>query len=63
MATETMAGAAAVLRETGFDTLSLRRRVSSPGGSTARGLAALEAGGVRGAFSDAVDAVAGREQR
>lgn len=63
MATETMAGTAAVLREGGFDTLALRRRVTSPGGSTARGLAALERGGVRSAFSDAVDAVAGTDAR
>ena len=59
MAVETMAGTAAVLRENGNDTAGLRRRVTSPGGSTARGLAALERGGVRSAFSDAVDAVAG----
>jgi pyrroline-5-carboxylate reductase len=57
MVTEAMAGTAAVLRENDFDTLALRRRVTSPGGSTARGLAALERGGVRSAFSDAVDAV------
>jgi pyrroline-5-carboxylate reductase len=57
MVVEAMAGTAAVLRENGFDTLALRRRVTSPGGSTARGLAALEQGGVRAAFSDAVDAV------
>ena len=59
MAVEAMAGTASVLRESGADTAGLRRRVSSPGGSTARGLAALERGGVRSAFSDAVDAVAG----
>ena len=58
MAVETMAGTAAVLREHGDDTAGLRRRVTSPGGSTARGLAALERGGLRAAFSDAVDAVA-----
>src|SRR4051795_3552421 len=57
LAVETMAGTAAVLREHGDDTAGLRRRVTSPGGSTARGLAALERGGVRAAFSDAVDAV------
>jgi pyrroline-5-carboxylate reductase len=57
MVVEAMAGTAAVLRESNFDTLALRRRVTSPGGSTARGLAALERGGVRSAFSDAVDAV------
>jgi pyrroline-5-carboxylate reductase len=60
MVTEAMAGTAAVLRESGHDTLALRRRVTSPGGSTARGLAALETGGVRAAFSDAVDAVVGK---
>jgi pyrroline-5-carboxylate reductase len=59
LAVETMAGTAAVLREHADDTAGLRRRVTSPGGSTARGLAALEAGHVRAAFSDAVDAVVG----
>jgi pyrroline-5-carboxylate reductase len=57
MAVGAMAGTAAVLRAHDFDTLALRRRVTSPGGSTARGLAALERGGVRDAFSSAVDAV------
>ena len=37
----------------------VRRAVTSPGGVTARGLAALEAGGVRAALSAAMDAVAG----
>jgi pyrroline-5-carboxylate reductase len=58
MAIETMAGAAAVMAAGGNDPVALRRRVTSPGGSTARGLDALERGGVRAAFSDAVDAVA-----
>src|SRR4051794_27576817 len=60
LAVETMAGTAAVLRDTGDDTAALRRRVTSPGGSTARGLAALERGGLRASFSDAVDAVVSR---
>jgi pyrroline-5-carboxylate reductase len=60
MVVEAMAGTASVLRENDFDTYALRRRVTSPGGSTARGLAALESGGVRSALSDAVDAAAGR---
>lgn len=63
MAVEAMAGTAATLREHGDDTAGLRRRVTSPGGSTARGLDALERGGVRSAFSDAVDAAAGRGKR
>jgi pyrroline-5-carboxylate reductase len=63
MATETMAGTAEVLREHELDTARLRQRVTSPGGSTARGLAALEAGGVRTAFGDAVDAVVGVGKR
>jgi len=60
LAVEAMAGTAAVLRENGDDTAGLRRRVTSPAGSTARGLAALERGGLRAAFSDAVDAVVDR---
>ena len=40
-----------------MDTLAVRREVTSPGGATARGLAALERGGVRAAFLDAIDAV------
>ncbi len=63
MAAETMAGTAAMLRADGYDTAGLRRRVTSPGGSTARGLAALERGGLRTAFADAVDAVAGAAHR
>lgn len=51
------AGTAELLRVHGADTLAVRRSVTSPGGSTARGLAALERGGVRAAFSDALDAV------
>lgn len=54
---ETMAGSAALIEQRGYDTLAVRREVTSPGGSTARGLAALEAAGVRHAFSAAMDAV------
>lgn len=53
----TMAGTAALLEHKDFDTLAVRREVTSPGGSTARGLDALERGGLRAAFSDALDAV------
>jgi pyrroline-5-carboxylate reductase len=54
---ETMAGSAELLKHKDYDTLAVRREVTSPGGSTARGLAALERAGVRGAFQAATDAV------
>jgi pyrroline-5-carboxylate reductase len=54
---ETMSGTAALLTARGYDTLTVRREVTSPGGSTARGLDALERGGVRAAFSAAMDRV------
>lgn len=57
LVTETLAGTAELLRTRDYDTLAIRREVSSPGGITARGLAALERGGLRAAFSDALDAV------
>jgi pyrroline-5-carboxylate reductase len=56
---ETMDGTAELLAQRGYDTRAIRREVTSPGGSTARGLAALERAGVRAAFQDAIDAVAG----
>jgi pyrroline-5-carboxylate reductase len=56
---ETMAGTAALLHKRDYDTLAIRREVTSPGGTTARGLAALERAGVRAAFQDAADAVVG----
>ena len=59
LVTETMAGSAELLRRRGHDTLALRRAVASPGGTTARGLAALERGGVRTAFAQAMDEVVG----
>jgi pyrroline-5-carboxylate reductase len=54
---ETMAGSAELLRGRDWDTLGLRRDGASPGGTTARGLAALERGGVRAAFAAAMDDV------
>lgn len=53
----TMRGSAALIEAKGYDTLAVRREVTSPGGSTARGLEALEAAGVRAAFQDAIEAV------
>jgi pyrroline-5-carboxylate reductase len=54
---DTMSGSAALIAARGFDTLAVRREVTSPGGSTARGLDALERAGVRSAFSAAIDRV------
>jgi pyrroline-5-carboxylate reductase len=56
---DTMAGTAALLAARDYDTLAVRREVTSPGGSTARGLAALDRAGVRAAFQDATDSVLG----
>jgi pyrroline-5-carboxylate reductase len=53
-------GTAALLQARAGDTLGVRRAVTSPGGITARGLAALERGGVRAAFDDAMQAVLAR---
>jgi pyrroline-5-carboxylate reductase len=58
-----LAGSAALLTARGVDTLGVRREVASPGGLTARGLDALERGGVRSAFMDAMAAVAGTGRR
>jgi pyrroline-5-carboxylate reductase len=55
---DTLSGTAALLRE--HDTLAVRRAVTSPGGMTAAGLAALEAGGVRASLGEAVRAAVGR---
>ena len=54
---ETMAGAASLIERRDHDTLAVRREVTSPGGTTARGLDALERGGVRAAFQAAIDRV------
>ena len=59
LVTETMAGSAALITHSEGDTLGLRRAVASPGGTTARGLAALERGGVRAALAAAMDDAVG----
>jgi pyrroline-5-carboxylate reductase len=59
---QTLTGTAELLRRRGNDTQAVRREVTSPGGVTARGLAALERAGLRDAFSDALDAVLGDAQ-
>ena len=52
----------ALLAKREYETQVVRREVTSPGGATARGLAALERAGVRAAFHDAMDAVLGRSR-
>jgi len=61
--TATMSGSAALIEAKGYDTLTVRREVTSPGGSTARGLDALERAGIRSAFQDAADAVVNPRKR
>jgi pyrroline-5-carboxylate reductase len=55
--------AAAALADGGeLDPAGLRARITSPGGTTAAGLAALERGGARAAFADAVAAAYARSR-
>jgi pyrroline-5-carboxylate reductase len=51
---QTVYGAAKMLRETGTDPQELRRRVTSPNGTTMAGIAALEQGGLQDLFQSAV---------
>lgn len=49
-------GSAQLVIARGGDTLGVRRQVTSPGGTTARAIRALDAGGLREAIASAVDA-------
>ena len=57
---QTMVGSAAMLDRTGDSATDLRAAVTSPGGTTAAALRQLEAGGLRTAFFDALDAAKSR---
>jgi pyrroline-5-carboxylate reductase len=57
MGIETMAGTAEYLTRHGDDTAGLRTRVATPGGTTERGLQALEEAEMPRAFRAAVDSV------
>jgi pyrroline-5-carboxylate reductase len=60
LATQTILGSGRLLAESGDTAEALRAAVTSPGGTTAAGLRALEAGGVRSAILDAVVAATER---
>jgi pyrroline-5-carboxylate reductase len=62
LAMTTMGGTAELMRKRGGDAVGLRRAVTSPGGVTAAGLAALEGYGVRAAFGAAVEAIVRKAQ-
>jgi pyrroline-5-carboxylate reductase len=63
LATDTLAGAARLLVESGETPQSLRQAVTSPGGTTEAGLRVLEELGVRAAFVAAVAAATDRSRQ
>ena len=62
LACQTVKGATAMVQESGLHPSELRDQVTSPGGTTIAGLAALEEKGLRHALISAVDAATKRSQ-
>lgn len=60
---QTLIGSMVMMQESGEHPAVLRERVTSPGGTTIAGLRALENGGVRAAFFDAVRAAYDRSAK
>ena len=60
LALQTVLGAARMLTETGVDAAELRRRVTSPNGTTQAALEAFESGGLRTLVAEAIHARARR---
>lgn len=60
MAEQTFIGAAALLDATGEDPAELRRRVTSPKGTTERAIAVLQSANLAGTFAEATDAALAR---
>jgi pyrroline-5-carboxylate reductase len=63
LAKQTLLGAATLLSTSSQDAATLRGNVTSPGGTTAAGLRALENRAVRAAFIDAVSAATNRAEQ
>jgi pyrroline-5-carboxylate reductase len=63
LAVQTLLGSARLLAESGDSAETLRAAVTSPGGTTAAGLRALEERGVRAAFLEAVMAATERSRQ
>jgi len=59
---QTIAGSVALVQSTGEHPAELRNKVTSPGGTTAAGIHALERGGLRSVLSDAIFAAYHRSQ-
>jgi len=62
LATQTVVGAAEMVQQTGLHPAQLKEQVTSPGGTTIAGIAAMEHAGVRAAMLSAVSAATARSK-